>query len=113
MGNFIPQKQHATLIGPHETDHHIKRRGFSRAIGAEQADDFTRLHVDGNAVHHPSLAVFFGQIFRFQQTHFLGGPNRRTGGSGTISLGDGLTGAEPPGFASSVCFAPRFPVNRS
>src|SRR4051812_43989495 len=46
-----------------DTDDHVKCGGFARAVGAEQADDFTGGNGDGNAVHHAAAAVLFDEAF--------------------------------------------------
>ena len=63
-------KSDGAAVGLDQPDDHIERRRLTRAVGAEQADDFARLHVGGDAVDDGSLAVPFDEAAHFDRWSF-------------------------------------------
>ena len=49
-------------VRTHDTDHHIKRGGFSRAVGSQQTDRFAPLDMNADAVDHTPFLVGFREI---------------------------------------------------
>ena len=45
--------------GFHHSGENLKRGGFARAVGADQAEDFAALHLEGNSAHGFESAVAF------------------------------------------------------
>ena len=44
------------------TRRNLHRRGFTRPIGTQEADDFTRLHCQRNLINSALLIIFFRKI---------------------------------------------------
>ena len=44
----------------------IQRGGFARAVGADEGDDLTLLHLEGNVLDGVDAAVVDVEVFRFQ-----------------------------------------------
>ena len=51
-----------TAIGLDQTDDHVEGRGFTGAVGSQQSDDFTLVHVRGHTVDDRTFAVVLAQI---------------------------------------------------
>ena len=64
-------KKNMTIIRSDQPDDHVKRRGFSSAIGPQQSDDLALFDVDINAVDDRSTIVDFHQPFGTEQGAFV------------------------------------------
>ena len=56
---------HRTGVGRQKTGNQPQRSGFAAAIGAQQADDLTRLHLEADALQHGLCAIPFAHIDKF------------------------------------------------
>src|SRR5580698_5189527 len=65
---LIVQK-HATRIRRNQSDDHVKRGRFTRAVWSQQAYDFALLHADRDAVDDLPATVYLGNIFRLEGMH--------------------------------------------
>src|SRR5205823_4949541 len=55
-------EQHRTAVGLDQTNDHIKRGRFARAVGAEQSDDLAGADFGADAVDHGPLAIALAQL---------------------------------------------------
>jgi hypothetical protein len=53
------------VIGFDEAHGHIECGGLSRSVGSEEADDFSRFHVEGKAVDDGFMPIHFFEISDF------------------------------------------------
>src|ERR1041385_5684634 len=51
-GEVVPVEGDLAGVGPHEPGDQVERRGLSRPVGAEEADDLALLHLQRDVVHH-------------------------------------------------------------
>jgi hypothetical protein len=52
-----------------QSDDHVKRRGLSGAVWAEQSDDLAGMDFDGNVIDNTAAAIGFSQILRAQSSN--------------------------------------------
>lgn len=69
MGDVLPLKIDFAAFGLDEADGHVKGGGFAGAVGAEEADDFSRIEVEGEAVDDRFSVVAFDEVFNFEKSH--------------------------------------------
>lgn len=62
-GEFRFIQPDMTFIRPFKASGHIKRRGFTRAIGAEQPDNLALGYGQADAINNQALAVGLPNIF--------------------------------------------------
>ena len=57
------------FIGFHQAGNHVETGRLSRSVRPKQSDDFTLVHLKGNALHNGTLAVLLDDMFgaEFQQ----------------------------------------------
>ena len=69
VGDVFAVEHHAPGVGADQTDDHGKGRGLARSVGAEQADDLARRHVDVHALDDGAAAVSLREFSRVQRRH--------------------------------------------
>jgi len=60
--DFLALEKDFPLIGFDQAHHNVEGGRLARAVWPEQADNFTRVDKNGNAVDHAPLIVFLGEI---------------------------------------------------
>ena len=61
-GDVAVRKQHLAGIWLHIAADQIEQRGLARAIGAQYAQHFVRVHMEGHVVDHLQCAVAFAGV---------------------------------------------------
>ena len=69
VGDVLVVHQDPPGIGRDQPDDHIERRGFSRAVGAEQSHHFALLHEYRDIVDHAAAAIGFGDLAGLEFAH--------------------------------------------
>ncbi len=64
---------HLARVWHDQANGHAKAGGLARSIGTQQADDFSRVDLEADPVHHPSPTIALGQAIDFQQGSFHAG----------------------------------------
>ena len=64
--NVPPVEQHLAGAGRQLAEQAVEERGFARAIGADHAQNFAFLNLEGHSVHRPHAAEMFVQLARFE-----------------------------------------------
>ena len=62
-GDVLPFEKDSPSIGVDEADGHVEGGRFAGAVGAEEADDFARLDLKGEAVDDGFAAVRLMRFF--------------------------------------------------
>ncbi|CDN42566.1 hypothetical protein BN871_BM_00350 [Paenibacillus sp. P22] len=68
--------QNPALVGKDQPEHHPHRRRFARAVGAEQAVDFSAVHLQADAVDGGFVCILLDDSFHNERFHFLFPPVR-------------------------------------
>src|SRR5205085_8594371 len=65
--------QNSPRIRRHQTDNHVKARGFTRPVRAQQTHYFPLIDVESDPVHYPSTPVGFAYLVGRKRLlhHFL------------------------------------------
>ncbi len=72
VGDVLIVHQDAPGIGADQPDDHVERRGFPRAVRAQQAHHFALLHEHRDIVHDAAAAIGLGDLPGFEFAHAVG-----------------------------------------
>ena len=64
---LVVQKD-AAAAGLQQSGHGIQRRGFARAVGADQGNDLALVHLEGNSLDGVNAAVVYVEVVHLQQS---------------------------------------------
>ena len=62
VAQLLAVQHHAACIGGNQADYHVKAGGLTRAVGAEQADDFAAFDFKGEAFDDLAFFETFLQV---------------------------------------------------
>ena len=82
IGDIFAVEDDAPRVGRRQPDRHVERRRLAGAVGPEQPDDFTRLHLEADAADNRAAAVRFREICRCEASPFSVWWRWRAGGVG-------------------------------
>src|SRR5690242_15623351 len=80
--DLLAVKLDVTRSGLEQTDQHLHRGAFSRAVGAEIAENFAGLDDEADAVHRGYAGVQLGEVTDFEHGFWTPGARREFPGSG-------------------------------
>ena len=69
IGDILAIEDDTPGIGRRQSYRHVERRRFAGAVGSEQADHFSRLHIEADAADNRTSAVGFRELFRAKGRH--------------------------------------------
>src|SRR5204863_6835999 len=68
-GEVAAAEEHAAVVGGEVAGHAVEERGLARAVGADEAHDFARLHREVDAVDGRHAEEVLAEAAHLQQRH--------------------------------------------